>query len=244
MPYTKRFKSKKKVYGKKRTYMKKWTRKRQIKKNSNRVLSKFRAVKDVTVTSGSVEGSISLSNLLYAFDNTFVANTEFNNFKELYDPVRPCGIKVKWIPADNVNTLGSTSQSGYKPMYTCADYNDTIFNSTTKTKAQILEYNNMKFKNAYRPQKWYFKLKKQPQNIVRYYDSGANTPSQFEITPQSKFGYFSVDSIEAENANALQRGLVWPNAGKFYYNFESEANDDEIVGTFMVTYYYAFIQRR
>lgn len=243
MPYRKTFKGKKKSYGKKRTYTKKWSRKRQIKKNSNRVLSKFRVTKEVLVqddTNFPGAGCISLSNLLYAFDNTNVSNSEFTSFASLYDSVRPCGVKIKWIPQFNVNTTNS-----YKPMYTCADYNDTIFDTPSKTKAQILEYNNMKFKNVYKPQKWYFKLKKQPQNMVKYYDSGANVVSEFDIKPQAKFGYFSVDMVEAQSANALTRGLVWPNAGKFYYRFETGGHQvDATLGTFMVTYYYAFIQRR
>lgn len=244
MPYRRKYK--KLSRGRKRAYFKrKFSRKRQIKKNSNRVLSKFRVTQEVITVTNEAKGFISLSNLLYYHNAANVVNTEYSNFASLYDSVRPCGVKIKWIPEVNAAGDAETPLNVYQPMYTCADYNDTIFDSTAKSKAQILEYNNMKFKNAYRPQKWYFKLKKQPQNMVKYYDSGAVTPSDFTIVPQSKLGYFSVDSMQALNANALQRGLVWPNAGSFYYNIPTKGISDETsIGSFMITYYYAFIQRR
>lgn len=234
MAYRKKYKK----YGRKKMskkYFRKWSRKRQIRKNSNRVLSKFKIVRAVPVVSNNASGCISLSNLFWPYNDTYNSTTsaasEYSNFAELYDGVRPCGVSIKWIPYTNVN--GPTNM--YQPLYTCVDYNSFIGDGqTTLTQDQIIEYNNMKFVNAYRPKKWYYKLKKMPQEPILIPGQSTSTAPQ----PQVKFGYFAVGSLTS-NANTA----VQPNKGKFFYNMDVTPSVSTM-GQFLITYYYAFINRR
>lgn len=239
MAYRKKFKK----YGRKKMAKKsfrKWSRKRQIRKNSNRVLSKFRVVHNVAVSAGSSSGCISLSNLFWysndTYDNSSSASSEYTSFSNLYDGVRPCGVSIKWIPTGNVSVYEGTTTSEYYPLYTCVDYNSFIGDGiTTLSQSQILEYNNMKFVNAYRPKKWYYKLKKMPQEPIKIPSQNVSTANR----PQVKFGYFAVDSLSA-NTNLT----VQPNKAKFFYNIDTAGTTPIRIGYFMITYYYAFINRR
>lgn len=222
------------------------------RKNSNRILRKLRVVHDITTVGGEATGFISLSNILYSLNATNVANADYTACSTLYDSVRPCGVKISWIPESNTSIV-ATSGASYSQIYTATDYNDTLFTAPlfTNTRANLIEYNNMKYKNVLRPQKWYFKLKKQPQNLSLL-PATSGTPATYGdvlMEPQSKLGYFSVKNMQgvdpsgAVTAKDIQ--AIWPNAGIFYYNIPTDQiSDDQVIGTFLVTYYYAFIQAK
>lgn len=242
MVFRRKFKTKK--YGGKKVYKKKWSKKRMTKKNSNRVLVKLKKVYDVPVLSGEASFRLCLSNINYDTQtDTISVVSEFSSAAALYDSHRPCAVKIKFIPLNNVSSI-TTTPTFYsnEPMYTCVDWNND-FDDTFPTFAQMVEYNNFKFKNSYRPQQWYYKLKKLPQNLNRI---AANTTvhAAYEVESQSQLGYFSTTQATTSDL-AADISNTYPRTCMFYLRANAtNFADDYIFGKFLCTYYYAFKNRR
>lgn len=82
---------------------------------------------------------------------------ELTNFNALYDSYRVCAVKVKFIPYGPNDT---TSTRDYQPLFGVHDPDDLSGTNTITSVNQILQYDNFKTFNLYKPWKWYFKVSK------------------------------------------------------------------------------------
>lgn len=217
----------KRVFKRKKLFRKKWSRKRQIKKNSNRVLCKVKYNALAITSSSVITFNVSMSDCLNGVSNGSTPNTDFSRYLELYDMFRPCGVKIQVIPYYNVNTVvsGPTAQL-YAPLYSCADYTD-MNNSNSKAIGDIIEYNNCKFHNTYRPFKRYFKLKKFAADAGEW----GSTLKSYMAQP----GYFNTDNYTQVTAAGNMPGVVYFTS----MNANTPGRDLQV----LITWYYAFKNR-
>lgn len=163
--------------------------------------------------------------------NSFAVNpvTDWTSFSDLYDNFRVCAIKVKWIPSNNSTPTFNSTTPGlignlYAPMYSCIDYDSS--STQIKTFNQIIEYENMKVHNLYRPFSRFFRVPKYLANPISDLTQGGD--------PVLSRGYFPTDPTSG----------LRPNYGWLYLYTENNLPTVGTLGQFIVTYYIAFKNRR
>lgn len=217
----------KRITKSKKTWKKKWSRKNTIRKNSNRVLVKVKTTKVISELANVLSFNVSMSDCLNGIDNSSTPNTDFSRYLELYDMVRPCGVKVQVIPFYNVNSVGAGGNQFYTPIYSAADYTDKN-TSVAKTVPVLIEYNNVKFHNTYRPITRYFKLKK--------FNSAVGSWTSGGTSPQAQLGYFSTDGYTQATVQGQMPGVI-------YFETDNSVSADHDLKV-LVTWYYAFKMRK
>lgn len=213
---------KKRVFKRKKLYRKKWSRKRVIRRNSNKVLVKVKYTTIINEATNLLSFNVSCTDCLNAVNNASTPNADFSRYLELYDLFRPCGVKVQIIPFYNVNAVVSSTNSIYSPMYSAIDYTD-VNTSTLKTPTDLIEYNNVKFQNTYRPIKRYTKLKK--YQMIAHNTSGSGP-----------LGYVLTDGYTQATAQGKMPGVM------YFATDNSNATNYDL--KILITYYYAFKQRK
>lgn len=227
MPYRRGYSRRTRKFTRKKSYRSKWSKKRATKKASNRVLCKVKHTALAITSSSVITFNVSMTDCLNGISNGSTPNTDFSRYLELYDMFRPCGVKIQVIPYYNTNTVlaGPTPQL-YAPIYSCGDYTD-MNNATSKSIGDIIEYNNVKFHNTYRPFKRYFKLKK-------FSPDGGEWGSAVKSYMASP-GYFNTDNYTQVTAAGNMPGVVYFTS----QNANTPGRDLQI----LVTWYYAFKNR-
>lgn len=154
MPFRRKYRRSRRVYGRKRgkRMIKRFLRKRQKRGN----LAVFK-IRDTIVCNSSVGGVIEYrTNSTNPTDTFFTGVTaqDFVNLSGIYDQFRIYAVSVKYIP---LLPNDESSVTGFAPLYTVIDYDD----STALTSVnQAINYENMKVKNMYRPWKVYYRIPK------------------------------------------------------------------------------------
>ena len=134
---------------KRRVFRKKLTMRKSIQYNVHKY--KMRAQSDVITNVGG--------SLAYAFSMTKPdlwdqtnPLPEWASVLPLYDRYRVTGIKIKFIP-DRPND--AFSATGFYPFYVAADYDDLGAPTSIQ---QMLDYDNCKILNLYKPWQLYYKI--------------------------------------------------------------------------------------
>lgn len=235
MPRTRRRTFRRRYYPRRRyakSYIKRYLR--QKARKGNTTVAKCRFVRTaVCDSSGNYYMKVHLMNPVepWTDTNSSAVNpvTDWASFSELFDNFRVCAIKVKWIPSNNSTPAFNSSTPGlignlYAPMYSCIDYDSS--SGQTKTLAQVIEYENMKVHNLYRPFTRFFRVPKYLANPISDPSQGGD--------PVLARGYFPTDPLSG----------MRPNFGWLYLLTEGNLPTVGTLGQFIVTYYIAFKNRR
>lgn len=168
----------------------------------------------ITVTGGTATAGGLVSSFFLLRDPS--GANDWSNYTSLYDFYRVCAIKVKWIPSDP----SYTAAPAYHPMYLITDQDD-IDNTNLTSTAIYVQYDNVQIKDMHRPWSFYRKV---PKVSTAANISGGGTTSNIltngfcDINTRPQNGVFS---FRAESLTALKE-----------------------YGTFIVTYYVKFLNRR
>lgn len=159
---------------KRRTYRRKWSRKNVTRrfKNDGKRFFKLTTSDEVVSTAGGQIANVYTDNPNGYNDWTQIAS--------LFDSYRVCAIKIKYIPNKPNDESNVTT---YQPLYIVQDRDSTTLPSTVN---DMIQYENLKVKNLYRPWTYYRKFAKQTSTGVTgqvmlaggYKDCGQPTGSQ------------------------------------------------------------------
>ncbi len=136
---------------KKRGWSRNTYRGRTVKRNRRLALGgaarrffKVRYVSDMTTSVGGTFSTV--------YNDNPTAFGDWTSIATMFDSYKICALRIKFIPSLPNDT---STQTGYYPFYVCGDPDDT--NILTST-GEVIEYENMKVFNLYRPFKYYYKL--------------------------------------------------------------------------------------
>lgn len=213
-------------YRRRTTRRSRYSRKRTGKKAFKRVMRKMRKsqlavfkLRQTTTLSSTAAGNIQYR-FTTADPSAFVsingagyatALEDWSGITSLYDQYRVCAVKLKFIPNYPNNTTATTA---YAPVYCMIDY-DT--EAPPGTVADVIQYNNLKVKNLYRPWKLYYKIPKSTPSVAN--------------APQASVGYGWVDVAKPVQIGAIQLLVNGASISSSY-------------GTIIATYYICAKNRR
>lgn len=203
MAFKRRRNPRKKRFGKKAHRMFK-TMLRQKTKRGNQIVAKIRTQE---VISNTAANTLSTG----VFVNEVGNAQDWSSYDAIYDTFRVCAIKIKWIPYLN----STTALSAYSPMYVAWDLDHNTL-ATLDSVNEIIQYENCKFKNAYRPWTYFVKCPKIVSDGASFMFQG---------------GYCDV------NTYASLPGVIG------VYN-ENPNGAGTALGNLIVTYYVSFKNRR
>lgn len=199
---------------------KKTYRKRRTSKRKTRIP---RSIKNGSITFAKIKDDFQVTN---SANNTFngsftlaqIASAEdWTNYTGLYETFRIHAIKVQWIPTFNINETPTATFPAYSPLYIA--YNKEAGDQTKlDTVAEIIAYNNVKFKNIMRPFTYYVKCPKITSLLGAY--------------PVFTGGYIDIDGV------AQCPGIIG------YVSSNNIANVTTIIGTWLATWYVSFKTRK
>lgn len=143
MVYRRRF-VRKRRYGKKKSYRKRFTRYSKGLGSSGKRFFKLSFVTNAASDAGGI------------LDDVYTTNPsglgDWSSVAALFDMYKVCAMKVKYIPS---LPNDSSVTTGYWPMYIVGDNNEVTALSTAQS---ALNYEACKVKNMYRPWSYYFKF--------------------------------------------------------------------------------------
>lgn len=162
----------------KRTYRKRWSRKRKPT-GSGESGKRFFKLRGAFALSADAGGTISLS---VTDDPSGLG--DWSNIAALFDVYKVCAIKVKFIP-QLPNDTGTTT--GFYPFYLIGDVNTATNPISSITVA--CQYENMRAKNMYMPWKYYWKCPKQSSTGADIVLANGYRPTSSTTATMGVFGW-------------------------------------------------------
>lgn len=147
MPLRRRFRRRVNSRKSKRRTIKRYLRRKS--KQGNLTAVKLRLTNTLSSDAG---GTITQ---YYNFRDPSSTN-DWSNFSALYDSYRVFALKIKFVPLYPNNLSATTT---YMPLYWCVDQ-DNVDNTGITSVGNIVQYENLKVKNMYKPWKIYIKCPK------------------------------------------------------------------------------------
>lgn len=202
----KRFRKRARKYGRKTM-----RKKRSIKRKDGLAPFKLTGVVDLTSDAANqIQHTVSLTNPGAYYDGSG-ALPDLSSLTSLYDQARICAIKIKYIPRVP-NDLAS--YAAYVPLYIVRDDDDTSLPSSV---SEMVQYENFKVKNMFRPWSYYTKVPRV---------AGFVTGTYVQV---GSMGWF--DLAAAQSIGAIKIFATSTNASFTY-------------GQLVISYYIAFKSRR
>lgn len=198
-------------YKRRRSFVPKYRKRRMIKsylrrksKKGNLTVTKLRQVYNAAFDSA---GSIDF--YPHVLDPTGLE--DWASYQAIYDSFRVYAVKIKFIPSLPNDTSINTA---FRPIYYTFDVDST---SPPNSVSDVIQYENLKVKNLYRPHSVYYR-------VPRYTSGGQGSAAVLAG------GFFDVNTTPPQN------GVI----GCYAENIDISQN----YGTFVVTFYIGFKNRR
>lgn len=157
------------------------------------MITKLRAVQNITVTSTNLLSYINLRNPENALDWTGMST--------LYDYYRVHKVKIQYVPTQPLDT---SSVLKYAPLYIVTDQDDTDSGNFTANTV-LLQYGNVAIKNLYRPWTYIAKV----SNIMSATKINAGTNGPINIL---RSGHYDVNT-RPDNGVCVWRAEGLTNTG-------------------------------
>lgn len=158
----------------------------------------------------------------YPFTMSNVSNAQdWSQYGNLYDSYRVYGLKIKWIPTINISPeTPVVTNPLYGPMFVAYDLDESAI-TPLDTVNEIIQYQNHKIKNLYRPWTYYAKRTKQSAPFTTTGGSTGMLTSDGFADIDNTDAFAGVIGIRCDNNIAATNTIIGMMISTYYVGFKN-----------------------